>query len=348
MCDSISQNFFNDIKQLLLQAGIKKPFELIPICRGGNNRTWMLKTGYDRYFLKQYFTSQYDKRDRFGNEILFSMFAWEQGIRNIAKPLVADRKKSLGLFDFIEGSQPRKKDINKDFLQCAVYFIENLNRNKTKIKSQSLPQASESCLCLADHIDNVKKRVTQLKNINTDHGDNIDRDAKRFIMNVLEPEWQKINSEIEKKIAIQNIDSLKRINKDKRIISPSDFGFHNTIMTKNNGLFFVDFEYAGWDDPIKLICDFFCQPEIPVSLDYFEWFAKKIIDIPAVEPIEKDNFLYLALYLLPAYRLKWCCIMLNAFIPADRDRKKFSSYNNDRRKIQLSKAVHYLTTSWRL
>ena len=28
---------------------------------------------------------------------------------------------------------------------------------------------------------------------------------------------------------------------------------------------FIDFEYAGWDDPSKLICDFFCQPAVKAT-----------------------------------------------------------------------------------
>jgi len=49
------------------------------------------------------------------------------------------------------------------------------------------------------------------------------------------------------------------ISNSNRILSPSDFGLHNTISEKKK-LYFLDFEYFGWDDPIKLICDFFWHP----------------------------------------------------------------------------------------
>ena len=39
-------------------------------------------------------------------------------------------------------------------------------------------------------------------------------------------------------------------------MSPSDFGLQNTLFTKNK-LFFIDFEYAGLDDPAKCLLDFF-------------------------------------------------------------------------------------------
>jgi hypothetical protein len=42
----------------------------------------------------------------------------------------------------------------------------------------------------------------------------------------------------------------------QKILSPSDFGLHNSIYNKNNQHIFIDFEYFGWDDPVKLVADF--------------------------------------------------------------------------------------------
>ena len=61
---------------------------------------------------------------------------------------------------------------------------------------------------------------------------------------------------IQKKQKNLNKEFKNNISIPNRILSPSDFGLHNTI-SKKNKLYFFDFEYFGWDDPIKLICDFF-------------------------------------------------------------------------------------------
>ena len=50
-----------------------------------------------------------------------------------------------------------------------------------------------------------------------------------------------------------------RLTNNRQLLSPSDFGFHNTLLT-NEGLKFIDFEYFGWDDPVKLTCDFLLHP----------------------------------------------------------------------------------------
>src|SRR5690606_1492036 len=41
-----------------------------------------------------------------------------------------------------------------------------------------------------------------------------------------------------------------------RLLSPSDFGFHNMLRRDDGSLAFIDFEYFGWDDPAKLAADF--------------------------------------------------------------------------------------------
>ena len=51
---------------------------------------------------------------------------------------------------------------------------------------------------------------------------------------------------------------------EHRCISPSDFGFHNAIKTLD-GVKFIDFEFAGWDDPCKALIDFMLQPKVPIT-----------------------------------------------------------------------------------
>ena len=58
-------------------------------------------------------------------------------------------------------------------------------------------------------------------------------------------------------------------------MSPSDFGFHNALATPGGRLVFIDFEYAGWDDPAKLANDFFCQPAVPVDARFYDDFVAR-------------------------------------------------------------------------
>jgi hypothetical protein len=106
---------------------------------------------------------------------------------------------------------------------------------------------------------------------------------------------------------------------DRRIVSPSDFGFHNALVEAGGGVRFFDFEYAGWDDPAKTLCDFFCQIAVPVPADWSSEFAAAVEELPEAGGVRQR-----ATWLMPVYRLKWCCIVLNPLVAEGRRRRAFS------------------------
>jgi len=130
----------------------------------------------------------------------------------------------------------------------------------------------------------------------------------------------------------------------QRCLSPSDFGFHNALRAEDGRLRFFDFEYAGWDDPAKLACDFFCQPQVPVAFGHRENFLNQLAHALELDSAFFDRVRWLA----PGYQVKWCCIMLNDFIVSDRARRDFAKGTADgdqRRRIQLEKARRSLRHS---
>ena len=52
---------------------------------------------------------------------------------------------------------------------------------------------------------------------------------------------------------------------EQRRLVPSDFGFHNALRDERGRLTFIDFEYFGWDDPVKLTADILLHPGTPVA-----------------------------------------------------------------------------------
>jgi len=122
---------------------------------------------------------------------------------------------------------------------------------------------------------------------------------------------------------------------DDVCVSPSDFGFHNALVD-NGKVTFLDFEYAGRDDPAKLVSDFFCQPEIPVPVEYHSDFIERIADGLALSLESRAR----CRILLDTYRIKWSCIILNEFLPVGAARRAYSSADERaaRSAIQLDKA----------
>jgi thiamine kinase-like enzyme len=102
-------------------------------------------------------------------------------------------------------------------------------------------------------------------------------------------------------------------------------------------LSFVDFEYAGWDDPAKLICDFSCQPERPITTEQAEQFSNTMATW-----LNSCDLMVRAENLTPLYRVKWCCILLNEYLQEGRDRRMHSNSSQlNLKEMQLSKAKRY-------
>ena len=146
--------------------------------------------------------------------------------------------------------------------------VRDLNAFARRPHAARLPVASEACFSIAEHLGTVARRVDRLSDI-------ADSDAAGFVRN--ERTSGLAESAIVRAEASDNGLSLERpLDLTARCVSPSDFGFHNVLLESNGRLRFIDFEYAGWDDPSKLICDFFCQPAVPAPASSFERFARAL------------------------------------------------------------------------
>ena len=134
-----------------------------------------------------------------------------------------------------------------------------------------------------------------------------------------------------------DIDPSMELDSAQRCVSPSDFGFHNALREADGNIRFLDFEYAGWDDPAKMTGDFFAQLAVPVPANLFGYFVQACVT-PFAAPTE---LIRRAELLRPLYRVKWCCIALNVFLPVHMARRKFADPHLDEaalKRAQLAKA----------
>lgn len=329
---------------LLAHIGFRDDFNLQPLKGGANNRVFRVNAKGFNALLKVYFRHPGDPRDRLKTEFSFASFAWENGVQCIARPLACDSVHNLGLYGFIEGRQIVTDDITLDFIYQALNFYHELNLYKRHASAQALPEASESCFTIEDHLHCVERRLKLLEKI--DDLSEINHEAINFIRDELLKTWMRLAEHVRRRAVELGFALNTAIDQQDKCISPSDFGFHNAILDSNGKIYFIDFEYAGWDDPVKMICDFFCQPEVPVPAEYYDIFIKR-----AISNLSKPEMhLQRISFLMPIHRIKWCCIMLNEFLAVGKVRRLFALNDIDiekRKAEQLEKARHVLQgVSW--
>ena len=262
-----------------------------PVLGGGNNRAFLLKRQGESYFVKQYSDAQ-----RLQAEYVFSEYAWHKGIQCIPQPLGFSAEKNIGFYEHISGCKLISSEITIDVLNQALNFIIQLNNEG----DTSLSIAVDASFCLHDYIQSVDFRISKL----------LEKCDLALIRQSMIPIWEKIKSEV-------TVHDFEFVEQEDRVLSPSDFGFHNALSTEDKQIKFFDFEYAGWDDPAKLICDFFLQPEISVPMCYFEYFSEKISQLtPHPEATQRRARLLLSLT-----KIKWCCIILNRIDTENKEKQ---------------------------
>jgi Phosphotransferase enzyme family len=325
---------------LLACAGFAGTFDLCALSGGANNRVFRVQAQESRFLLKAYFRHPDDRRDRLGAEFSFLRFAWEHGIRSIPKALSCDAAAGLGLMEYLEGCPFGVGEVSDSAVQEALSFYRALNEHNNSRAAGLLPLVSEACFSLAEHVECVANRLRRLESVQPEAG--VDAAAAAFIRNDLVPAWRDVDDSVRVSGRSARLSLDEPLARDSWRLSPSDFGFHNALRTGDGCTRFFDFEYAGWDDPARMVCDFFCQPAVPVPLDYFEGFAEGVsADSPDPETTRARIHL-----LLPVYRIKWCCILLNDFLPVGGRRRSFATGEatvEERKHRQLEKARHLAT-----
>ncbi len=334
----------NDNAKLLLlltKAKLSKDdLELRQISHGGNNKTFRVVIGKDNYIFKEYFKHENDLRDRLLSEYSFLNYAEQVAPGWTPRPLCQDVENGCALYEFIEGQPYSAESISIQQVMDAAQFFVDLNDPANRKFADELSLASESCFSITSHIDLINRRLDLLYTINP--VDEINSAALIFVKE-LKNAAEKVTGSIIKTAKQNNIDILEDISCEERCVSPSDFGFHNAIRTSGGSPKFIDFEYAGWDDPAKMVSDFFAQIAIPIPNKYFEEFVDKCLS-----PFSTAEKLINRSYLLaPLYKIKWCCIALNVFLPVSMARRKFANSRldeNEYKIIQIEKARNLLNS----
>lgn len=324
----------NGLDAFLAEVGILSP-QMHRLRSGRNSRVWRVDCSGDSYIVKEYFRHPSDPRDRLATEYGFLSFLQSQGITNVPQPLARQSGGDRALYTYLSGLPVAT--IQTEHIVQAADFIARINHfENDDVTAKKLPSASEACFSLREHLNLVKTRLSLLECAVIEDSDIAQVSVVRqMLFESLWPTFQRLEARLI--VTLTSSDCFDYFLSDaQRILSPSDFGFHN-MLESNGQIYFLDFEYAGWDDPAKTICDFACQPEHPISRDQSFTFIKHLNQLESVAEAQER-----AKVLEPLYRLKWCCILLNEFRLQDRLRREYAGADQaDRLQVQLHKAQCY-------
>lgn len=305
------------------------------ISGAGNHRVYRVDgDNGTRFALKTYFSGGHDGGARLSAEFKGLSYLWSEGLRTIPEPMAADRDAQCALFGWIDGESvktPTPADID-----AASDFVRSLRDIARQGAANDLPLAREACLSADELYLQVAGRRARLEREAAFRGD-----LSEFLRDTFDDTLHVTWSKARKGLCDAGISLNQDLPAAHRTLSPSDFGFHNAVRSDDGALVFCDFEYFGWDDPVKLVSDFVLHPGMALGPRFATRFEKQAAAIFSDDP----TFAVRLRLLKPLYALRWALITLNEFVPERWAQRAFAYGDRDRNTVlarQLGKAEGFV------
>jgi hypothetical protein len=269
---------------------------------GRNSRIYRVRRGPQGFALKQYPVSGHDHRDRLAVEVGALQLMEGCRLDNVARVVGVDRDRGYVLLTWIDGaavSEPSDADVD-----AALAFLSTIHALRRTAGASALPLAAEACLAGVEIERQVQQRLAALQALQ-------ERELLTFLENSFIPAYHGAVERTKRDTEAAGLDFAAELPQEKRSLVPSDFGFHNSLRRPDGTLAFVDFEYFGWDDPVKLTADILLHPGVPLGQTHRRRFRLGAERLYGVDTMFASR---LRAY-LPLFAMRWTLILLNEFVP---------------------------------
>jgi len=283
---------------------IGAPIDAIELVSGAgrNSRVYRVQSGADSFALKQYPSRDGDPRNRLATETEALRLMAGYGIDAVPRVLASDVESGCALLSWIDG-EPVAPASAAD-IDTAAEFLTITHALRHAARSRRQPLAAEACLFGAEIAAQLTRRLERLGAVAS-----TDPALAAFLDRLASSLFGTLLPAASGGYEASSLSFTLPLAVEAQSLCPSDFGFHNALRT-TAGLVFLDFEYFGWDDPAKLVCDFLLHPGMHLAAPLKARF------IAAVLPTYSGDryFLHRLRLLYPLFAVRWCLILLNEFL----------------------------------
>lgn len=271
---------------------------------GRNSRVHCVESGGRRFALKVYFAQPDDGRDRLRCETEALRLMARHGIDAVPRVVAVDPQHRLALLTWIDGAPVG--DVTEQDIAAAADFLDVVHALRRAPDAVAQPFAAEACLSGAEIERQIRARCTRLASLGSGEPGLI-----AFLELSFSPLLGRALAYAKSRMAAAGLDFGADLLRDRQSLVPADFGFHNALRRADGTLAFLDFEYFGWDDPVKLTADFLLHPGMALGAAerrHFEASARQRYGDDPAFGARLDA-------LLPLFGLRWVLILLNEFLP---------------------------------
>jgi len=193
--------------------------------------------------------------DRLCNEYQAVKLIRTLGYKNVPEPLGHHLSLGVGVYEWIPGA--RRREADEHAVEKVLEFLYFLSRQNVRAKFSTFSSASASVFSGQQLVEQIKERISEFECDGVVYG------VQHFVRNSIAPVFQDTFLYARKNWSETSF--TKKLDPENRVLSPSDLGAHNWLHGETDDIYFLDFEYFGWDDPAKLICDFLLHPGMELN-----------------------------------------------------------------------------------
>jgi len=292
-----------DAAALAASLGVHPVRAVEQIRAGGNNELFRIAGADATFALKCYPPPDRDPRDRLAREFAALQFLWRSGERAIPQPIALDRASSAALYSWIDGERVDRFDA--EHVAAALAFLARVHAARRLPDARELRPAEEAALDGGALVAQVEARLARFANLAGEAS------LQAFLRERFAPVWERL---------VPAIARVPALAPERQTLSPSDFGRHNALRRPDGILAFLDFEYFGWDDPVKLVADTLWHPGSAFDDERRAQFRSGALALYG----EDREFGARLSALEPAYGLRWALIILAEFLPERWERRRLA------------------------
>lgn len=301
---------------------------------GRNSRIYRVDCEGKTYALKKYPSKEFDPRERLATEVGALHFMERSKLDTVPRVVAFDSEQGYALLSWIDGCLPTA--LTDYDIDAAVAFLAAIHALRTTSWAAQQPAASEACLSAAEIERQISTRRTRLSAPAAKEPELDD-----FLEKSFDPTYRQFLTEVKGNLAAARLDFAAELPQAQRSLVPSDFGFHNSLRHPDGSLAFVDFEYFGWDDPVKITADMLLHPGHPLGQSHRRRFRHSAIALYGAD----EDFAVRLKVLLPLFGLRWTLILLNEFIPERWQNRVLAGTTEnwiEAKSLQLKRARNFL------
>jgi len=326
-----------DVAAICHAALGSRAIECVRIGAGLNSRVFRVDLdGADRSLPRRVVVKFYrrdpgDTRDRLSTEFNSLKFLKDHDVNTVPEPIALVPEAECAIYKYLDGDVAMSTPITDHDVDVSVWFLHRLKQLRDEPAARAIGPASEACFTLEALASLIDGRLARLRRASAAGGESaalnewIDRRLAPMVADVLQ--WSRDEA---RRGGIRVDEALPP---GARTLSPSDFGFHNAIRRPDGQLYFLDFEYFGWDDPAKMIADYLLHPGMALDDELKRRFAAGVLE--AFYDVRSLRARVRVVY--PMFGVKWALILLNDFLP-----ERIAASSSGHLAAQLAKAQAFI------